>query len=167
MNFQQDFAWQTKFYPSIKKILRDNAAKLVSITVASAEEDMRHATDFVASIKGGTIAVRIRRNVANTYKDLTIRSKRPNGHETELQKIKNGFADFYLYVWTANDEILDWWLVDIGRMRACGLFEKPRPERENKDKSSAFVWFVKSELQKVDALVAESVNVPVLQAVSA
>lgn len=167
MNFQQDFAWQTKFYPSIKKILRDNAAKLISITVASAEEDMKRATDFVANIKGGTIAVRIRRDVANTYRDLTIRSKRPNGSETELQKIKNGFADFYLYIWTANNEILDWWLVDIGRMRACGLFEKPRPERENKDKSSAFIWFAKYELQRADALVAECVKAPALQAVRA
>ena len=163
MNFRQDFAWQTKFYPSIKKILRDNAAKIIDIAVANAEDDMKRATDFVASVKGRTIAVRIRRNVANSYRDLTIRSQRPNGQETELQKIRNGFADFYLYIWTADDQILDWWLVDVGKMRDAGLFEKQRAERWNFDRSSAFVWFDKQEIQKAGALVAESVSAVVLE----
>jgi hypothetical protein len=122
---------------------------------------MKQATDFVASVKGGTIAVRIRRNVASHYRDLTVRSKRLNGRETELQKIKNGYADFYLYIWTFNDNILDWWLVDVGKMRTSGILEKSRPERWNKDKGSAFVWFTKPELQSIGALVAECLQIQV------
>jgi hypothetical protein len=152
VNFKQDFSWQSKFYPSIKKILMDNASKLLKIEVANPEQDMKQATDFMVNVKGGRVAVRIRRNVANSYRDLTIRSKRPNGSETELQKIKSGFADFYLYLWTMNDEIIDWWLVDIGKMRTAGLFEKPKMERWNRDRSSAFIWFTKSEVESAGAL---------------
>ena len=96
MSFRQDFSWQAKFYPSIKKILMDNASKLIKIDIASSEQDMQRATDFIVMVNGGAVSVRIRRNIANSYRDLTIRSKRPNGCETELQKIKKGFADFYL-----------------------------------------------------------------------
>jgi hypothetical protein len=131
----------------------DNASKLLKVEVANSEQDMKQATDFVMNVRGGKVAVRIRRDVASSYRDLTIRSRRPNGTETELQKIKNGFADFYLYLWTMNDEIIDWWLVDIGKMRTTGLFDKPKPERLNKDKSSAFIWFTRPEIESAGALV--------------
>jgi hypothetical protein len=157
---RQDFNWQERFYPFVKKVLADNAIKIVCIEVAPPEQDMKQATDFIVHIKGGMVAVRIRRDVANNYRDLTIRSKRPSGVETELQKIKKGFADFYLYIWTSKDSIIDWWLVDINKMRIAGLFDAPRREIWNKDKSSAFIAIAINELQRVGALIAKMIYPP-------
>lgn len=144
--FTNDFMWQTKFYPLVKSILIQNAMKLVDIKIADDNADMKHATDFVVSVKGGTVAVRIRRNVANAYRDITIRSKRQNGVETELQKIKKGFADYYLYIWTNNNCVLDWWLIDVNQMRSSGILDMPRKEIWNKDGSSAFIAIPREEL---------------------
>jgi hypothetical protein len=151
---RQDFKWQERFYPFVKRVLADNAMKMVKIDVADHEQDMKQATDFIVHIKGGTVAVRIRRDVASNYRDLTIRSKRPNGVETELQKIKKGFADFYLYIWTSKESIIDWWLVDVNKMRVAGMFDVPRHEIWNKDGSSAFIAFAPFELKKVGALLS-------------
>ena len=162
VSFQQDFNWQANYYPSIKRILARNAMKIITIDIADAYEDMKHATDFTVTVKGGMVAARVRK--PTPFRDLTIRSKRPSGHETELQKIKNGFADFYVYAWTNYDgRIIEWWLVDIGKMRTAGLFEKPRQETRNKDNSSDFVAFQKSELLEIGALIDEWVHVPALK----
>lgn len=152
--FANDFTWQEKFYPLVKSILVQNAMKIIDIKIADANADMKQATDFVVSVKGGTVAVRIRRNVANAYRDITIRSRRPNGVETELQKIRRGFADYYLYIWTNNNNVLDWWLVDVNKMRSSGVFDLPRKEIWNKDGSSAFIAIQRNELGS--ALIASA-----------
>lgn len=154
MTFDKDFKWQERYYQIVRRILKDNAMHIIKIDVADDDADMKQATDFVVSVRGGTVAVRIRRNIANYYKDLTIRSTRPSGHETELQKIKNGFGDYYLYLWTENQTVADWWLVDINGMRKARMFDVPRKEIWNRDGSSAFIAFTLEELKKIGALIS-------------
>lgn len=154
MTFEQDFEWQMKFYPYVQQVLVLNSMNLIDIAIADEQKDMKQATDFIVNIKGGTVAVRIRRNVGNEYRDLTIRSRRPNGRETELQKLQSGFADYYLYLWTKDDDVIDWWLVDINKIRSSGLLDGQRQEIWNKDGSSAFIAIKSLELENISALIS-------------
>lgn len=151
--FDKDFNWQEKYYPLIKKVLLSNSMYIMRVDVADAYKDMKQATDFIVNIKGGTVAVRIRRKVGVQYKDITIRSKRPSGVETELSKIIKGFANYYLYLWTFEEEIVDWWLIDMDKVRTSKILEKPRHEIWNKDRSSAFIAIQAQELKNIEALI--------------
>jgi hypothetical protein len=131
-----------------------NSISLIKIDVADEHADMKQATDFIVNVKGGTVAVRIRRSIGSQYKDLTIRSRRPYGTETELQKIRKGFADYYLYIWTQEEKVIDWWLVDINKIRSTGMLDKQRREIWNKDKSSAFIAIKEIELKSINALIS-------------
>lgn len=152
--FSKNFDWQKKFYPQVFGILKRNALHIVKVEVSNEEQDTKQATDFVVSVKGGRVAVRIRSDVAKQYRDFTIRAQMRSGYETELQKIKKGFADFYLYIWTEQDSIVDWILVDLKTMRESGLLDGERRLRWNKDGGSAFIAFAISELQRVGALLS-------------
>lgn len=151
--FANDFDWQKKYYSQIARILKMNASKIVKVAIADEQADTKEATDFVVTLKGGSIAVRIRKDVGSKYHDLTIRSKRRSGAETELQKIKKGYVDFYLYIWTNNESITDWWLVDVNCLHSSGLLDTPRREIWNRDGGSAFIAFVASELENAGALI--------------
>lgn len=151
--FAGDFKWQEKYYPQIERILKMNASKIVKVSIADNDADTKEATDFVVTLKSGRIAVRIRKDIGDKYHDLTIRSKRRSGAETELHKIKKGYADFYLYIWTNAEVITDWWLVDINRLRTSGLLDIPRHETWNRDGGSAFIALVDTELERIGALV--------------
>lgn len=153
--FPSNFEWQKKFYPQIINILKRNAMHVVKIDVADMDADTKKATDFVVTVKGGSVAVRIRRDVAQKYQDFTIRAQMRSGYETELHKIKKGFADFYLYVWTQSDSITRWILINLQTMRESGSFNAPREVRWNKDGGSAFIYFAIDELKKIGALISE------------
>ncbi len=151
--FKQNFAWQAGYYSQIQKIIRENAGAFVTVDVASPEADMKHATDFVVRVTGGDVAVRVRRPKYK-YRDLTIRSYN-GGYKTELDKIRDGFARFYLYCWTCDsDEIAEWVLVDVDKLRASGLLDN-RKETPNADGRTKFIAIQLPELRAKDCVVAE------------
>ena len=97
--------------------------RLIIIDEASIEDDKHHATDFVAHIKGGDVAVRIRRPDC-LFRDWTIRSKIIYG-KTELAKLQDGFGDWYLYCWTnQKGNINEWMFIDLNLVRISGLLDK-------------------------------------------
>jgi hypothetical protein len=135
--FNDNWNFQAGYYSQIKEIIKENASKFIKIDVADYESDVKRATDFVVKVTGGDVAVRIRR-ANQKYRDLTIRSYN-NGHKTELQKIKDGYGQFYLYCWTNdNDEICEWILVDLESLRNSGILEN-RSEISNKDGRTKFI----------------------------
>ena len=153
-NFNNNFGWQSSFYPQIKSILLGNLGKIVNINIADPEQDMKQATDFVITMTGGSVAVRIRRNGYYRFHDFTIRSSKPNGYKTELQKIKEGYGDFYLYCWTVGDDIKKWILVNLDRLRKSGILEKDRKEIPNIDGSSSFIAISIEELG--DSIISQN-----------
>jgi hypothetical protein len=102
-----------------------NALALFDFKIASAQEDLKDATDMVITTSGEKkIAVRIRRG--NVWqRDLTIRAWRASGVKTEWPKIKEGAGDYYLYGWEGPEKLslVDWVLVDLHQLRASGLME--------------------------------------------
>lgn len=150
----KDWAWADRFLPAIGRILQLNASGIVNFKIAPPDEDMEQATDIVLDTIRGQIAVRVRRDDCS-FRDLTIRSRRSSGSETELSKIKRGFARWYLYCWVGEqDEIGDWILVDLDRLRETHLLEKPRDEKRNKDGQTWFIYINYKELIHHNCLTA-------------
>lgn len=132
MSYGKDRAWSDKYLAQVSNILGQCADCFLCIEIASEERDTQQATDMVLLVSGaGTIAVRLRR-ASCKYRDLTIRSRRSSGHETELAKIQNGWAEWYFYGWLDDQErIAEWILVDLRVLRASGLLEMPQREINN------------------------------------
>lgn len=155
--FKDNWTFQLGFYDTITTILKDNASYFVNVSVATQEQDFKQATDFVVKLDGGDIAVRIRRKYQH-YRDLTIRSK--NGtYKTELSKIKEGWARYYLYCWQGQDEKIDeWMLVDMNKVRLSNLLDN-RVDKVNKDGRTAFIAIPYYELIKCGCILVSKVNI--------
>jgi len=98
----------------VRQILKDNIKYLVEVVVASNEKDTKEATDFVIVLKGGDVAVRLRFWSCYTVRqEWTIRSRLDSGMETELSKLKKGFARWYLYGWVKDNILFSWMLIDL------------------------------------------------------
>lgn len=141
-----DFDWQRGLVPAIKQILANYL-----IVEAPFEDDARRNTDLIVLKAEVTrVACRIRRDTyAGQYSDeFTIRSRRPNGTETELQKMLAGWGDFIFYGFAneAGTELTAWVLGDLKvfrRWHSNTLFRlppghAPGTEKPNHDGSSCF-----------------------------
>lgn len=141
MPFQSEFEWQKRFMPQIVAILKENSKHLISIDIAPMHDDVHHATDLVLKINGiGSIAVRIRRYILNRYtnmpyRDFTIRAKTRYNIKTEIHKLKEGFAQWYLYCWLdeTNENISSYILIDLNLVREYGIFDLNHRIRMNYD----------------------------------
>jgi hypothetical protein len=153
--FNRNWDWQLKHIEQIKEILRSQAMHIVKIDIASPENDMKYATDLEVHVTGGDIAVRIRRDIP--WRDLTIRAKNGNAR-TEIHKLRDGYADWYLYAWTINDLVSDWMLIDLNVMRNKGCFDENRPIIMNKDSFTGFVKYSLQELKSYNAVVATNIT---------
>jgi hypothetical protein len=134
-----DWTWSDGFLPEVRRILGVNAMHLLEVGIASAQQDMKQATDMLVTVRGEiAIAVRLRRPTY-THRDLTIRAMRSSGVKTELEKIQFGAGDFYLYGWTNAWCIPEWMLVNLHRLRDSGLLNRNWQLIRNKDNRTAFI----------------------------
>ncbi len=138
-SFQHDFDWQDGYLPEVRRILLINALFLFNVGVATFQQDVKQATDMVMSVTGQkAVAVRLRR-AAYPYRDLTLRAERSSGATTELDKIKQGYGDCYLYGWTHDLSISEWMLIDLHQLRTSGLLDAPRFLISNLDRRTRFI----------------------------
>ena len=95
--------WSDQYMPAVKIVLEAHRLLFTTraiITEASRQEDMAHNTDLVVVVVGASkIACRIRsENFMRYYPDeFTIRSEVVSGAKTELEKVLEGWGDYYLY----------------------------------------------------------------------
>ena len=155
MTFQTNWDWQLKQMEDIKDILKSQAIYIIDIEVSTPEEDMKQSTDLKITITTGDIAVRIRRDIP--WRELTIRAF-SGGNKTEIHKLRAGYGDWYLYLWTVKNKISEWILVDINKMREAGLLSEQRPIIMNKDGYTGFVKYTIPELEYHGCLVARNNN---------
>ena len=154
-DFSTDFDFQERHKGQVTAILRRVVGKMADITIrtASDNEDKKQSTDYIVEVSVvGTVAARIRRNT--NFRDLTIRSVRTNGTKTELAKIKEGFARWYLYIWhDDNSKVLEWIIVDLDKVRSANLLDAERKTIMNKDGTTGFINITIKELKDANALV--------------
>jgi|GEM_PF-1830777 len=151
-----DWEWADGHMRAIANVLQQNAMHLLSVHVAPAQRDLKKATDIIVTIDGGDVAVRIRRaEYRGKYRDLTIRSWRRGGVKTELDKLKEGFCDWYLYGWSdGHGGLADWFLVDLNKLRESGLLEDA-PFKSNHDSRTGFVYISDAKLRDRGCMVSE------------
>lgn len=154
-DFKSNFAFQDGYMQQIESIVKRNAQHMITTRLASKIEDSQQSTDMVMQVDAGvTIAIRIRRPNCH-FRDLTIRSQSWGNGKTELDKLREGWGDWYVYAWANTQGILDeWMLVNIHTMRNAGLLGKDKSERSNKDGRTAFVNYTIKELYDSSALTA-------------
>lgn len=151
--YQRDRDWSDTYISQVVKLLVSLGHHLVRIDVASLEKDNKQATDFEVRIKGGDIAVRLRRPSVK-FRDLTIRTHRDSGAKTELAKIKEGYAFCYFYGGLdTTDTISEWIFVDLDKVRETGLLEKERHIQHNHD-GTHFIGIPIRELYNAGCLIA-------------
>jgi hypothetical protein len=108
--YATDRQWSEQHVPELQRILEDVMRRNVKINIkqASFTLDTKRATDLISGTIGPiAFAARLRRpgvfwarnfnSPTHWGLQFTIRSRRDSGIETELAKIKNGFADWFLY----------------------------------------------------------------------
>lgn len=124
MSFGPNWQFMLDHMPAIREILKELPAKyFLDFATTTPKQDMEQATDLILEIPGGTMAVRMRRNKfyqkALSYGfDWSIRYE-CRGHRTEIDKLRDGFADWYFYGYSANDKdaVIAWWLIDLSLVR--------------------------------------------------
>lgn len=150
--FDNNWKFSEKYMPQIKMILAKHAGKFLQIEKATMQEDMTQAFDLnITNHPKSKIAVRIRRAEIK-FRDITIRSI--NGtHDTEIHKLRNGYGDWYLYVWEGGDNrIVEYALIDIHKARQ--LFMEDRKTIPNTDGKTGFYYYTLTELALCGALIA-------------
>ena len=141
VGWRPDKAWSDRYLPEVRAILGQ-----VLLRPSPEEVDQRENADLVVlTLKDVKVAVRVRRArfVARYPYDVTIRSSRPSGVATELDKIIDHFATHMFYGFADGAGTLVRWVVlDLNRVRAGWIrhesFRQALCQQFNRDGSSAF-----------------------------
>lgn len=136
---ETDFAWGERYLDDIRRHLMPTAPLPV---------DRREATDLMVLelAAGGRVACRMRRPraLAEYPHDVTIRLSRPSGSKTELEKILEGFGDWYFYGFAhpSRDVVAAYRVLDLEAFRAAYRSGRVRyRDKRNGDGSSDFRAF--------------------------
>lgn len=155
-NFKSNFAWQAGLLDNVRAILKQNAMHFVSFEIASDEQDMKQATDMVLrTTSRATISVRCRRSQYE-YRDLTIRTKSRWGYKTEIDKLREGWGDWYLYAWDTGAGLTDWMLIDLHALRASALLLPGKYQVRPNNDGTAFIAIPLLDLVRAGAICAYS-----------
>lgn len=154
--------WSDQYLPDIKSIL-GRALKVDSnfVVEATPEEDMRHNTDMIVLADcGARISCRVRQckqwSIKNYKNEFTMRCSTPAGGRTEIEKVLNGWGDYFLYGFAAESgpQLFAYFVGDLAIFRmwhsaylgSCGM-PPGLPERPNVD-GSRFRTYRIDELPK-------------------
>ncbi len=130
-----------------------NAMSIFKFEVASFEADVKRATDMLISVTGEkAIAVRVR-SEGYWQRDLTLRAHRSSGVMTELEKIRAGNGDFYLYAWSKGALLPEWMFVDLALLRKSGLLSRKWHMIPNRDRMTGFIAIPYTMLRDAGCLV--------------
>ena len=146
--YPQDRSFSDRYIDAIKLIVGPRL-----LQVASFEQDVSEATDLIMlQARPLDIACRVRRpGFAALYPDeFTLRSRRPSGGATELDKIIDGHGDWLFYGHaienTGNGIIDPWHLIDLAAFRSHlirGGGLSGRNEKRNADGTGFSVFSLK------------------------
>lgn len=144
IGWKKDKRWSDKFLNEIKGILGQ-----CLINEPPIEEDQEHNTDLVVlKLDSVRIACRMRRfQYFQRYpNDFTIRSNRNSGVKTELDKIIEGWGDYFFYGFSnaIENRLIKWFIGDLKIFRLWFArylainHKPPGMKHDNFDDSSSF-----------------------------
>lgn len=153
--YEANSEWANGYKKAILAILAENAFVFLRFMEADQDTDRREATDYTIEVTGGTLATRIR-SADRDFRDLTLRT---SAKPSELDKIRGGFARWYLYCWTspASGSIVEYVIVDLDVCRSCGILATSRKQFRNGD-GTHFVAINVNELRTAGCVVVDRVT---------
>lgn len=142
-----DRQWSDRFIPELTHI----AAPLLITPAPDIEDILRNTDLIVLGANGRQVACRVRRHryLIDYPYDITIRSGRASGAETELTKIIRGLGQYLVYAFATEDgsQLCAWRIIDLGEFRlwfhrrAIEIKGVPGKEQRNGDGASQFLAF--------------------------
>mgnify|MGYP006438835187 CR=1 FL=1 len=153
-------SWSDQFLETVQRIVGEHL-----VEPSPAEYDIERASDLtVMRAKPVHIAVRVRRHkyLEKYGGEFTIRSKVLNGHDSELEKVKCGFADMMFYGFAAESgppDLAQWTLLNLNLFRRQLICNAGRRQlrtgvKTNHD-GTALRWFALDSLQS-NVIIAQS-----------
>lgn len=150
----------------LKEIIHKHSKIFMDINKSTPVKDIHYATDYTIKTSNRDIAVRVRdpEKKGRRFRDLTIRTKTKWNRKTEIDKIKEGYGDIYLYCWKdKNYKIKDYMIIDIHKLRSSKLLEKKRKPIPNVDSAgnkdgTEFVPISIGELNEFDCILMNKIG---------
>jgi len=128
----------------------------VRLRKATAEEDMRQATDAVLEVVAANWAIRCRDDCRDTTRDFTLCLTNPSGAKAEYEKIVvDGHAHRYLFGWRGFTE---WMIVDLDRFRSHPLCRQGSGPLLNRKTGETFLYWECERLHAAGLLVAYDIR---------
>lgn len=155
-NFKNNVNFQHQYLSSITGILRQYAHLMVNVRLATPDEDTKQSTDMVIEMDNkATIAVRIRRS-SSRFRDFTIRAQAKHGGKTELAKLREGWADWYIYAWENDSHAInEFVLINLPQLRkANGLSDYHLSPFKSNGDGTGFRSLTIQQLKRFNALIA-------------
>jgi len=146
LGYKNDIKLEQEFARIIKSILGNQ------FITQDRDADLFQATDFlVLTFRQFKVAVRLRRfneHYGRYKNEFTVRWTRPSGTKTEIDKIREGGADYLLYGFVIPEErkIISYFIADLLVFRACN--PKPIQVFQNKPPDSELAVFNLDHLPK-------------------
>ena len=153
-DYKTNRKWSDRFNPRIQEICSRNIILPVNIIIAPYEDDALRNTDLFAMSAGDKrIACRMRRPeyLKNYANEFTITCKIPGMPKVELDKLLEGWGDFFFYGFSNQDEkdIARWFIGDLHAFRGYYYRKKkelpkgipPGSYRKKPDGSGDFLSF--------------------------
>lgn len=146
---------QLQFFSQIRRILNKNSYMFTNFTESTIDQDMFECFDAVFSFPDVKIPIRIRNYSYQKYLDFTIRSRTRYGNKTEIDKLKEGFGDYYFYCWLneSNVRIERYMIIDLNAFRK-DVIHTPDSEMSNTD-GSGFVTFKLYRIIQTSVMIFE------------
>lgn len=152
--YGNDREWSDKFIPAIRRVVGP-----LLLEPAPIEEDNQRATDLIIfKARDLRIAARMRTSgYSEKYPyDFTIRSARPSGVKTELEKIISGFGDwmFYGHASATQNDLDRWMVIDLAAFREALILKETRErirmnKKVNEDGTCFLAFDVRSFPQNI------------------
>ena len=117
---------------------------------------MTEGFDYFLSFEKVNVAVRNRAYLyLEKYGDFTVRSRSLNGGKTEINKIREGCGDIYLYTWQnqQGNNLHTYLLLDLNRFRESELAFKEKKHINNTD-GTCFFSYTMQELYRADCILS-------------
>lgn len=132
------YAWSLSYYLIVKEILDSvTYGETGGWNPAPLERDREKCADYELRRGVEVASVRVRNTKFADYGDFTIRAWVISGATTEIDKLREGYGDIYLFLWTDYPAAVYYVLFSISDVRDAGIWEQEWPTIKNKDGKSA------------------------------
>lgn len=160
-SFEVEKAWADGHLDEINRVVRKLIGKIIDIVPTDLERDRTEAIDYEIKVPSGDIACRIRRAERCRYRDLTLTALRPSGAISEVQKILQGHAGWYLYAWAQGGVFVDWMFIDLDIVRQRQLIQETLRLRQYRDlpDGNRFIYIPYQALDECGAVVDSTIDI--------